>query len=306
MVKKGSKANKVLNSNIKVYEGYLNLGGIQVPCFVTPDGKRLLAARRLQDVMKVAEDRPDGKTAGTRWARFLGFEWLNSLLYKDFNRTLLEPIKFKVGKKIIVGYQAELIPELCNVILKARRDGKLTTTRQSIIAEQCEILSSSLAKVGIFSLIDEATGYQFDRKYDALRILLNAYISAALQKWVKRFPDEFFAQLDRLYDNVKTVSRSRPRYYGIFINNYIYNPIEDGYVKMELNKKNIRPDGSRKARFHQWLTSDFGVQQLSLQIGRVLSVMEDSNTIRTFKEKMKRKASLSIQPELFEMLDDYK
>ena len=114
------------------------------------------------------------------------------------------------------------------------------------------------------------------------------------------------AQLDKLYNNTKTISRNRPSYYGVFINTYIYEPIEDGYVKMELNKKNIRPDGSRKARFHQWLTSDFGVQQLSLQIGRVLSVMEDSSSIRTFKERMKRKASLSIQPELFEMLDDYK
>lgn len=305
-MEKNSKTDKKISSSIKVYEGHLDLGGIQVPCFVTPDGKRLLATRRLQDVMKVAEDRADGKIAGTRWARFLGFEWLNSLLDKDFDRTLLEPNRFKTGKRTIVGYRAELIPELCNVILRARREGKLTTTRQTIIAEQCEILSSSLAKVGIVALVDEATGYQFDRKYDALRILLNAYISESLQKWVKRFPDEFFAQLDKLYNNTKTISRNRPSYYGVFINTYIYEPIEDGYVKMELNKKNIRPDGSRKARFHQWLTSDFGVQQLSLQIGRVLSVMEDSSSIRTFKERMKRKASLSIQPELFEMLDDYK
>ena len=62
---------------------------------------------------------------------------------------------------------------------------------------------------------------------------------------------------------------------------------------------NIKEDGKRKARFHQWLT-EFGNGQLTLQIGRVMGVMEISTSIRTFKEKINRQKKLAIQPELFD------
>lgn len=62
-----------------------------------------------------------------------------------------------------------------------------------MIADQCKILSSALAKVGIVALVDEATGYQFDRKHDAVRVLLIQYICEGLAKWLKKtFPDDFF------------------------------------------------------------------------------------------------------------------
>lgn len=45
--------------------------------------------------------------------------------------------------------------------------------------------------------------------------------------------------------------RPRPRYYGRFINRYVYDLIEHGYVKAELNKLNITDEGKRRARFYQ-------------------------------------------------------
>ena len=43
----------------------------------------------------------------------------------------------------------------------------------------------SFAKVGIISLIDEATGYQYEREADALQRLLKLYISEELLPWQK-------------------------------------------------------------------------------------------------------------------------
>jgi len=181
--------------------------------------------------------------------------------------------------------------------LKARDAGALLKN-QLHLAKKSEILMRAFAKVGLTALIDEATGFQHSRKHDALRVLLEYYVEEEMRKWLKRFPDEFFNALDKLYQNEKTTPRSRPSYYGKFINTYIYEPIENGYVKSELNKKNITSDGKRKARFHQWLT-DFGLNQLILQIGRVMGIIEISPNPKKFKDTIARQKSLSIQPELF-------
>jgi hypothetical protein len=154
--------------------------------------------------------------------------------------------------------------------------------------------------VGITSLVDEATGYQYDRKHDALRILLSKYIEEGLQKWIHTFPDSFFAELDRLYGNPKTsASKGRPQYYGHFINKYVYDPIENGYVKAELDKLNITDEGKRKARFHQWLT-DEGRTILTRQIGRVEGIMEMCQDIEQFKQVARRQKSITVAPYLFD------
>ncbi|OON99223.1 MAG: hypothetical protein ATN35_01740 [Epulopiscium sp. Nele67-Bin004] len=279
---------------IPKYEGILNLAGVDTTCYVTESGIRVLASRRLQDVMKVADD---SDSSGSRWGRFLRFQWFQSLLDQDFNRAALEPIEMRVGNRKIVGYRAELIPEICEVILKARDEEKLTTARQLIIAKQCEILVRSLAKVGIIALVDEATGYQYDRKHDALRYILAQYIDEGLREWIKTFPDEFFNQLDRLYDNEDTKPNARPKYYGKFINQYIYEPIEKGIVKEELNKLNITDTGERKARFHQWLT-EFGKVQLKTQIIRVLAIMEVSDSLEKFKSTVRKQKDLNTYHKL--------
>lgn len=114
----------------------------------------------------------------------------------------------------------------------------------------------------------------------------------------KNIPWWFFSELDRLYGNPTTKPNARPKYYGKFI--YIYDPIEEGFIKNKLNELNIKDDGTRKARFHQWLT-EFGRGQWTLQIGRVMGIMELSKSIEDFKRKIKRQKSLSIQPELFDL-----
>ena len=89
--------------------------------------------------------------------------------------SLISPIIYEDGGQTLKGYKAEILPEICNLYLEARRE-KILLPNQKNLARQSEILLSSFAKVGIIALIDEATGFQFNRKYDALRILLQQYI----------------------------------------------------------------------------------------------------------------------------------
>lgn len=228
---------------------------------------------------------------------FLAAKNLQPFITQDL-LTILMQVEYQDGTKIAKGYDAKILPKLCALYLEARRNNALTNSQEKF-AIKAEILQTALSEIGIVVLVDEATGFQYSRKYDALRLLLEQYINDGIQKWVKRFPDKFFEELDRIYDNPTTTSRTRPKYYGKFINTYIYEPIEKGYLKEELNKLNIKENGTRKARFHQWL-SDFGAGQLTIQIGRVMALLEISPDLYKFKENIRKQQGLYIQPSLFE------
>jgi hypothetical protein len=290
-------------------KGVLPIGGVELNCAVLEDGTRVLYQTSVfkafgRSQRGLSKERQENATIESETGGQLQLPpFIASNNLKPFidNKLIgeLQPVEYLDGTRKTFGYKAELLPELCNLYLRARRAGVLVG-HQNPLAEQAEILLSSFAKVGIAGLIDEATGYQYDRKYNALRVLLEQYIEEGLRSWVKRFPDIFFSQLDRLYHNPKTTARKRPQYYGHFINKYIYEPLEEGYVKQGLDRKNITDTGKRRARFHQWLT-DFGVQQLNIQLGRTLGIMEISPSLRRFKENAARQSGLNaVQLLLFE------
>ncbi len=74
----------------------------------------------------------------------------------------LKPITYLSGESEVIGYQAEALPEICNIWLQARQDGALND-QQSDRAQAAEIVMRALANLGVIALIDEATGYQDTR-----------------------------------------------------------------------------------------------------------------------------------------------
>ncbi len=279
----------------------LKIGDTELICAVLDDDKhtRVLTASAIFE----AFDRPrKGQNKrlqidDIQIPPFLASKNLQPFISEDLIN-ILKQVEYKDGTKISKGYDAKILPKLCSVYLEARREKKLIASQEKF-AIKAEILQSALSEIGIVALVDEATGFQYSRKYDALRLLLEQYINDGIQKWIKRFPDDFFTELDKIYNNPTTTSRTRPQYYGKFINTYVYEPIEKGYLKQELNKLNITDKGVRKVRFHQWLT-EFGAQQLTLQIGGVLSTLRISPNLEKFKQNMRLQQGLSIQPSLFD------
>ena len=287
-----------------VYSGKLPIGDIELDCAVLDGGVRVLSERAVHRAF-------GSKRGGSHWKRmkenggganlpsFISAKNYSPFISNDLGVALKSPVFYRVnaGATPASGMKAELLPEICGVILAARRAGELHRSQEHLAA-QAEVLMEAFAKVGIIALVDEATGYQRDRSHDALRLLLSKYIAEGLQKWLKTFPDAFFAELDRLYGN-DTRHGKRPQYYGRFINKYVYDPIENGYVKKELDKLNIDDAGRRKARFHQWLNEE-GRNMLIHQIGRVQGLMEMCDGIEHFKATAKKQKSVSIAPYLFD------
>lgn len=285
------------------YAGTLSLGEAEIGCAVLEDGTRLVTQ---SDMMRALGRARQAKGRGfydadVNLPAFLTAKNLKPFIPNDLYVTSSQ-IEFVMpnGQKAF-GYRAELLPQVCEVYLEARDAGALVQS-QLHVARQAEVLVRGLAKVGIVALVDEATGYQRDRGHDALRLLLEKYIAEGLQKWIHTFPNSFFAELDRLYDNAPTTPKSRPQYYGRFINKYVYDPIEHGYVKSELDKLNITDDGKRRARFHQWLTDD-GRTILTRQIGKVEGIMEMCDDIEHFKRIARRQKAITVAPYLFDEMN---
>ena len=287
------------NTQLAKYRGVLPIGSLELDCAVLANGTRVLSATSIFDAFGRSRKGVNSRLEidGTNIPPFLAAKNLKPYITQEVMQWT-NPIEYMDGSRIKTGYGARLLPLMCKVYLDARREGDLTKA-QLKLADQSEVLLTAFAQVGIDALVDEATGYQYNRAHDALRILLQKYIAEGMQKWIKTFPDSFFSELDKLYDNQTTTSQKRPQYYGHFINRYVYDPIEHGYVKQKLNDVNIGDNGKRKARFHQWLT-DEGKSVLTRQIGRVEMLMELCPDIDAFKKAAIKQKKVSIAPYLFD------
>lgn len=304
-----SSPNKLTEEPTKLpkamYWGKLPIGEVELDCVVLDNGVRILTAKSIFEAFGRSRKGMNSRLEidGTNLPPFIASQNLKPYINQSLiERTTL--VSFMDGGRVKTGYAAGLLPLMCGLYLEARRkDGLLPS--QEKLAVQAEIISSSLALVGIDALVDEATGYQLVRGHDALRILLSKYIAEGLQKWILTFPNSFFVELDRLYGNQPTTAKNRPQYYGKFINKYIYDPMENGYLKSKLDELNIMPDGKRKAKFHQWLSGD-GKSMLIHQIGRVQGKMEDYRSIDQFKAASVKQKMISIAPYLFDEMNQIK
>jgi|SRR5437764_178463 len=155
------------------------LAGFKLPCYVLEDGTRVLSTAGMQDALKMT-DEDDQQKSGTRLGRYLGQKSLQPFIYGEKEPGHYDPIVCYDGEKKINGFEATKLVDFCDAMLEARNHIELSP-RQAIIAEQCEILVRSFAKVGIIALIDEATGYQYERERDELQNqlqkILGLYVS---------------------------------------------------------------------------------------------------------------------------------
>lgn len=275
---------------VAYYTGDLDVGGSKMSCAVLEDGTRILTQSDMMRALgraRQAKGRAFYK-GDVNLPAFLTAQNLKDFIPKELYVTSSQ-IEFKLpsGQRAF-GYRAELLPEICEVYLKARDAGALVPA-QLHIARQADILMRGLASVGIVALVDEATGYQRDRATDALSKILEAFIAKELQPWVKTFPDEYYAELFRLRgldfpnDTVK-----RPQYFGYLTNDIIYDRLAPG-VKDELKRSTPKsPKGRPKNALHQRLTPDLGHPMLREHMASVVTIMKLSDNYEDFHEKLDR------------------
>lgn len=216
-----------------------------------------------------------------------------------------QPIKFRTPQGSIAnGYRAEILPEVCEVILKAK-DDKALQKQLEHVARQAEILIRSLAKVGIIALVDEATGYQDIRSKNALTEILEAFIAEEIRKWAPTFPPKFYREMFRLKKLPFDGTTKRPRYFGKITNDLVYRRLAPGVLE-ELKKKNpvIDDKGRRKHKYFQWLTGDIGHPALREHLEAVSTLMMASDSWDQFYKMLNRTKPIYRGPTLFDDIKD--
>lgn len=285
-----------MDNQIK-YEGTLNLGENKLPCYVLEDGTRVLSGRKMQEILKVV----DGNISGTKLPQFLSNSILKPFIFSNKDATHFDPIICFKGKQRINGYEATVLTDICEAILRARRSGVKMTERQQIVANQCEILLSSFAKIGIIALIDEATGYQNEREHFELQKILSAYISEEILKWQLTFTDDFYREVYRLWGLpfIPKYIKNKPSFIGKLTTKYIYDLLPDGVVDKIKEKTGKTDKGNWKYKWHQSLTPEIGREHLKKQIIEVTTLMSISKSKSEFNELFERKYNAKpIQLEL--------
>ena len=259
------------------HEGEIKLGDFSISCYVLEDGRRVLSGGGMQNALKMV-DEDEKQASGTRLGRYLNQKTLEPFIYKDKTPGHFEPIICYAGNRKINGYEAVVLVDICDAFLEARRNITLFP-RQEIIASQCEILVRAFAKIGLIALIDEATGYQYERERDELQKLVDAYVAEELRPWSKTFPDSYYQEIFRLRGWEFTVSgiKKRPGVVGRWTNNLIYKQLPPGILD-ELKNKTPKTDaGNYSARLFQSLSDEIGTPHLKAQLNSVITLMEASD-----------------------------
>jgi hypothetical protein len=279
----GAEAGEIYEAT---HRGILHIAGADVPCAVLANGKRIISQTGLFqafDRPRKGEKRQEGLPSIVGAANLLPF-------VTDELREKSRAIHYvHTNGQLVSGYDAEVIPLVCELYLAANDAEDVLVESQQKIVLRATAMVRALAKVGITALIDEATGYQYDREKDALQKLLKAYIAEDYLKWQTRFPRKYYQEVFRLHKwEYDPQSLKRPQYLGKFTNEFVYKQLPKGVLE-ELRRKNpVTEKGVRRRRHHQHLSTEVGVPHLDRHLTKLITVMELSDDTESFKKNFNR------------------
>ena len=282
------------------HEGTLPIAGVELSCAVLENGQRVLSQAQFLEALgrhRKANVRKDGGEEGI--PAILQGKAINPFITKEILEKS-QPIIFKtLNGGRASGYRADLLPDVCEIYLKAR-DEKVLPSNQMHVARQAEILIRSLAKVGIIALVDEATGFQYDRPRRDLEEQLKKFLSEELRKWVRTFPADYFKQLCRLRGVELRPDMKLPPYFGTLTNNLVYRRIAPGLLKKLKERREER--GKQGNKLFSWLSEDVGLRALLVHLGTVVGLMKINTDYKIFERQLDQVAQ--IYPEIPGLFDN--
>lgn len=295
------------------YKGQIEIGDFKISCAVLDNGERILVDRSLANALGI-------KGSGAYWQKkkeqkgavlpeYISANYLTPFISEEIFEKLSKPVVYidEDGENY-EGIPATGLIDICDIWQQADKKGALNNRKNAkIAAENAYIIFKGFANIGITALVDEVTGYQFDREKDELQKILKQYISEQLLPWQKTFPDIFYKELFRLngWDFTVNGIKKRPGVIGTWTKKLIYEELPMG-VLTELEKNVPKStQGNKTARFHQFLTEDTGSPHLTAQINQIVTLFQLSDNMKHMWEQFnKLKARQNGQLEIPFDFDD--
>jgi hypothetical protein len=258
--------------------GDLEIGDAEIPVYVLDDGRRVLSRTGATGLLT------DTKGGGNLES-YVHVKALEPYMPADLPDQMIE---FEIGgvvNKDVRGISAETFLEICRAYVRARDEKALQTDRQIAIAIKAGMFLSACAKIGLVALIDEATGYQYDRAQDALKVKLKLYLEEEMRKWEKTFPDELWKEFARL-TNWKGSVTQRPKYWGKLVMELVY-----GYLDPDVADwlKKHAPQPRSGQNYHQWLSAQYGLKRLVEHLWMLVGMASACHNMPELRGKMAEK-----------------
>jgi P63C domain len=300
-------APKILKATHGSADHPLRIGDIEIPCYVLEDRRRVLSLGGMVQALGMSKGGGAGGKQGDKLYQFCTGRAVRPFISTGLLTRMENTLRFRAPSRgfVATGYEATILPDLCDAVLAAREGEKLRSD-QLHIAKKCEILVRGFARVGIIALIDEVTGYQEVRARDELHKILEAYIAKELLPWTKRFPDEFFKEMFRVWGwpwppaSTTYLGPRGPRYAGKLVRSLIYENLPPGVLKRldEVNPADKK--WQRRNRLSQILTPTIGqvhLDKLVAQMTMLFRVADDPNSFwriykKAFQERGKQVQSV--------------
>lgn len=269
------------------YKGYLTLMDLEIPCYVLENGQRVIGRTAATEMLT-------GIKGGGSFEKTLGVAALKPFINIDL--VLEQLVSFRLPEvealgKAVKGLPADLFIEICQGFVAALQAGQRPelgypplTHRQTEMAIKAGMFLAACAKVGLDALIDEATGAQYERDRDALEVKLRAYLEKEMRKWERTFPDELWVEFGRL-TNWKGSVTHRPKYWGHLVMQLIYEYLDSDVANW---LRENAPTPRKGQNYHQWLSSQYGLQKLIEHIWMVIGIARTCYNMHELKQKMEQ------------------
>lgn len=264
--------SKLPESPYAQWRGNIDLGGEPVDCYVLDTGQRVISLRA---AVKSIADAESGDLA-----KFIGVSSMKPYINKDL--VLAELLEFSIPGTQFKGsgLSTENYEIILRAYVRALYEKADLTERQREIAIKCAVITAGLVRTGLDALVDEATGYQYERASDALQIKLRAFIADELRAWEKTFPDELWQEFGRL-TNWSGPLHSRPKWWGKLVLELIYDTLDpDVATYLRENKP------EKSVHWHRQLTEDLGVRQLVSRCYEIIGMSKTCTDIRELRDKV--------------------
>ncbi len=250
--------------------------GIDIECYVLNDPSKtaVISQRGMGQAIGFSK-------RGSRFGVFVNSQTMDGYIGRDLREKIENPFIFQppgaAAENPITGrshgYDATILIDICNSILAAKADGKLSGSRYARMIEQAQIIVSASAKNGIRGLVYALAGYS--PSTEEVIAAFKIYVQEEAKKYEQEFPNELYMQWHRLY-GIPVPVRGKPWQFKHLTVKHIYFPLAKSNGKiLELIRALKSQDGDRAKKLFQFL-NELGARALRIHIGRVLEMAESS------------------------------
>jgi len=262
---------------------FLQHFGVDAECYVLGDENKTAVMTQRGIAAALGAKNPGGND----FERMMSRKSLAPYVGAELLEKITHPVEFKwiypganQLEVTIRGYSADVLIDVCNAILQADSDKKLSKT-QAHLAIQARIIVNASAKSGITNLVYALAGYQ--PEVDEIIQAFKAFVQDEARKYEQEFPNELYLAWHRLY-KIPIPVRGKPWKLMHLTRRHIYYPLAQSSGRILDLLRALRDKDPGKKKLFQFL-NEIGARALRMHMGRILEMAESSSSATEYEAR---------------------